>query len=188
MSAGHVHTKASLLLTGGFLLSAVITKDINGVYHAVGSLIGVMITPDCDVDNGFSADRYIRKGIGKVAGKGVGLFVEKIWDGLWYFYRKSLKHGQELSHFPGLGTTGRIEYLYLMLIVLPHIAYYVLFSPGWSLWHVLNWYHGEIWGQWRIILGLMGADTIHYVLDQVDLLIRDFEIKTGLRKLKSRSR
>ena len=176
MSSGHIHTKASLLLTGGFIVTSVLTWDISGLSYAAGSLLGVMVTPDCDVDGGTVSDKYIRRRLGKVFEKG--------WDGLWYFYRRSLKHGGELSHFPLIGTMGRIVYLFACLIIVPHIASYVVFSPSWDLWYVIGWYWDRLWEGWRVILGLAGADFIHYILDQTDLLIRDLEIKMGLRKRK----
>lgn len=157
MSSGTVHTKASLLLTGGFLFTAVWALDPSLIQYAVGSLIGVLITPDLDVDRGFSGDRYIRQRVGKP--------VAWVWDRVWHFYRRSLKHGGELSHFPIISTLGRIVYLYFLLIVVPHVVTYLIFSPQWDIRYVLGWYWEKLWVGWRVIFGLMGADTIHYFLD-----------------------
>lgn len=148
MSAGHVHTKASLFLAAGFLFTG-------GWSEAIGSLIGILITPDCDVDNGMISDRYIRQR--------VGWAMEKIWDGVWYFYRRSIKHGSELSHFPVLGTMGRILYLFFFLVVLP-TGVLCFFLPL-DFIHEIQWWWRHMVGEWRVILGLMGADLIHYFLD-----------------------
>jgi uncharacterized metal-binding protein len=157
MSKGVVHSKASLALSGGFLLYGLFTWDISGIAYAAGSLIGVMVQPDCDVNGGHIADKYIRNKI--------GWFAEKMWDGIWLFYRNSVKHGSELSHGPILGTIGRIIYLYFLFIVVPHFIYYFVFNPQWDLWYVLNWYVDRIVENYRIVLGLAGADFIHFVLD-----------------------
>jgi uncharacterized metal-binding protein len=157
VSDGVTHSKASLALSGGFLLYGLATWDISSVAYATGSLIGVMVQPDCDVNGGHIADKYIRNKI--------GWFAEKVWDGVWHFYRKNVKHGSELSHFPCVGTIGRIVYLYFLFIVIPHFIYYFVFNPQWDLWYVLDWYANWIIDNYQVVLGLMGADTIHYFLD-----------------------
>jgi uncharacterized metal-binding protein len=150
MSNGRTHSIASVALACGFLLSG-------GGQEAMGALVGVMISPDCDVDNGFVADTYIRNRFGRV--------VEMGWDGLWYFYRRSLKHGGELSHFPIISTLGRIAYLFFFTIVIPYVVL-MLFLPGaWDIQTELGWWWGKIWEHWRLIVGLMGADLIHWGLD-----------------------
>lgn len=145
------------MLAGGFALGAVISWDISNVQLIIGPLIGVIITPDLDVDAGFSGDKYIRQRLGLIA--------EWLWKRIWHFYRRSLKHGGELSHFPLISTIGRLLYLFGMFIVLPHALYYWLFSPVWDLRYVLEWYFNGILGYWKVIISLMGADTIHFFLD-----------------------
>ena len=157
MSAGHVHTRASLILAGGFIVGGVITGSPTALLHALGSLIGVMISPDQDVDNGNISNKYLRTKIGRWA--------DLIWRGIWYMYRRSLKHGGELSHFPLISTIGRMIYLFCLLIVLPHVLIYFLFSPNWDLWYVLGWYMRITLEGYNVFLGLVGADLIHYVLD-----------------------
>lgn len=155
MSAGHVHTKASLLLTGGFLISTLVTGNWSGLQFCVGSLIGVMVTPDCDVDAGTIHDRYIRNRLGWMG--------EMFWDGLWYFYRRSLKHGGELSHFPVISTLGRMAYLYLFLIIIPITALSLVFVL--DIRYELSWWSDKILMYWKVVAGLMAADTLHYFLD-----------------------
>ena len=165
MSAGTVHLKASQILTIGFVVGSVLTWDAVPLNYAVGSMVGIYITPDLDVDAGNITDKIIRQKLGKKA--------EDVWDAFWYMYRRSLKHGGELSHLPVIGTLGRIAYVYLLLIVIPHTVYYYIFQPSWNLIYVLYWYGAAIAGMWKIWLGLMGADAIHWVFDQIDLLIKD---------------
>lgn len=123
----------------------------------MGSLAGIIFTPDLDVDKGFIGDAIIRKK--------AGWFAEKIWDGLWYWYRRSLKHGSPLSHLPVISTYGRIAYLFLLLILIPHSVFYFTFSPEWDLMYVSNWYWNKITLQEKFIFGLMVSDTIHWTLD-----------------------
>jgi uncharacterized metal-binding protein len=146
-----------LALSGGFLLGGLLTWDISGILYGLGSLIGVIIQPDLDVDNGHIGDKYIRNNVGKWA--------EYLWDFLWLFYRRSFKHGGELSHFLIISTIIRVLYLYCFLIVVPHVIFYFVFQPEWNLWYVLDWYAARILENYKIILGLMGSDGIHFFLD-----------------------
>lgn len=131
MSKGIVHTRASLFLAGTLVL---VTINHGGGYElALGPVIGVMISPDQDVDNGNVSNTYIR------SIPFVGRYLDLAWDALWFFYRKSLKHGSELSHFPVVSTLGRIAYLYLFLIVLPYVALGTVLPGAWNIPHELTW-------------------------------------------------
>jgi uncharacterized metal-binding protein len=155
MSAGKVHTRASIALTAGFLVGAIATHLPADFQYAAGSLVGVMISPDCDVDGKFIAYHYIRKSL--------GFWAEKIWDWLWYFYRRSLKHGSELSHFPIIGTLGRITYLFFFCVIIPYVVLRLFFPFSWT--DELSWWIGKICQHWRVVMGLMSADFIHWGLD-----------------------
>jgi uncharacterized metal-binding protein len=157
ISKGIVHTRANLAISAGFAVGGLLVGNLSGFVYGAGSLIGIFVSSDCDVNNGHIADKYIRNKFGKV--------VEKIWDGIWYFYRRSFSHGGELSHFPVICTIGRIIYLYFLFIVVPHVAYYYTFHPAWDLWYVLNWYVDRIRENDKIIIGLMYGDFGHWVLD-----------------------
>lgn len=157
MSAGTVHFKASLILANGFLLGGIVFTDVHCFEYAAGALLGIPLSPDLDVDSGFIMDRIIRRRLGKP-----GIF---IWRNLWYFYRRSLKHGRELSHFPVISTLGRLLYLYFFIVAVPHtaVSYTGLFA--WNLHDVLDWYTAVILAGYRVILGLMCSDLIHWALD-----------------------
>jgi uncharacterized metal-binding protein len=144
-----------MILAGGFLLGSLAFG--NGIEYAIGALLGIMLTPDLDVDGGYIGGKIIRNKVGRWA--------ERAWDVLWYFYRKSLKHGSELSHFPIISTLFRLAYLGFFLVGIPSILIYFV-SP-----HLLE--HAPDFSRWvdlvahryRLILGLMGSDLIHYTLD-----------------------
>lgn len=160
MSAGTVHFKASLLMSGGFLLCTILSWNIQLLPLVGGAVTGMYLTPDLDVDNGFYTDQLIRKYI--------GAWAEWIWKQYWYPYRRSLKHGGPLSHFPPLGTLGRVAYVYITLIALPCLLLYFIYrldGYGWDVWGELIWWWNWIFSHWKFILGLITTDTIHYFLD-----------------------
>lgn len=176
MSTGRVHTLASVSLAWGFVVAGVVELDATALPHALGALIGIMIGPDQDVNSGNDSNRYLRTlfvpdGKKKVrrfrtrVGTWAGRLLDGIWRAIWFMYRRSLKHGGELSHFPLISTLGRVAYLFLMLVVVPHVVIYITTSPEWNLWSVLEWYMRKVLDHHSILLGLAGADTIHYFLD-----------------------
>lgn len=155
MSAGTVHTKACLILAGGFLVGTLFTRQPEDIQYIAGALAGIFVSPDCDVDSKFIAYKYIRQRLGKVA--------ESAWNVLWYYYRKSIKHGSELSHVPIVSTTGRLLYLYCVTIVAPYVILCLILPL--NFWHELDWWAAKFLGLWRVWIGLMGADLIHWALD-----------------------
>jgi uncharacterized metal-binding protein len=155
MSAGCVHQKASVILGAGFLLGSFAFGP--GLEYAIGSLVGIMLTPDLDVDGGYIGNTIIRNRM--------GLLAERAWDGLWYFYRKSIKHGSELSHFPIVSTLFRLAYVFFFLVVTPYTILALALPGAWDMGAELHWWIERIFSHYRIIVGLMGSDLIHYVLD-----------------------
>jgi uncharacterized metal-binding protein len=170
LSSGIVHRKASLILASGFLLGSVFTFRLDMFLCVFGALLGIMMTPDWDVDAGFLGDKIIRNKIGWLA--------EKIWDGFLYWYRRSLKHGSPLSHLPIISTFGRIFYIFLFVVIMPHVFAKIVFSAGWDLQYVLYWYWDRIIEQKEIIIGLMGSDLIHWALDVATTEHKEKKIKT----------
>ena len=175
MSAGCVHQKASVALGVGFLLGSLAYGP--GWEYVIGALVGIMLTPDLDVDAGNISNQIIRDRIGGrpngkqrdhswfIIRRRVAWLVEKAWDGLWYFYRKSLKHGSELSHFPIISTLFRLGYLFLFLLVIPYVVLALIVPGGWSIGVELHWWLALSAKHYRIILGLIGSDIIHWTLD-----------------------
>lgn len=154
MSKGTVHTLASVSLAGAFTAGTLMTGNPDDLQYVVGALTGILITPDCDVDAKFIAYKYIRQRLGKAAEFG--------WNMLWYYYRKSLKHGSELSHMPVISTLGRIAYLFLFAIVFPNL---LLAALGYDAWSEIQWWFWQIMTHWKVVVGLMSADFIHWGLD-----------------------
>ena len=175
MSSGCVHQKASLALAGGFLLGSLAFGP--GIEYATGALVGIMLTPDLDVDAGNISNQIIREKIGgKPSGRQkdkpwfvirrrIAWAVEKVWDGLWFIYRGSVKHGSPLSHFPVISTLFRLAYLFLILLVIPYAAFAILFPGAWDIGSEIRWWLEMARQHHQVILGLMGSDFIHWGLD-----------------------
>lgn len=155
MSSGVVHTKACIALAVGFTAGAIASQNPSDFQYVLGALTGVLISPDCDVDSKFIAYKYIRQRLGRAAESG--------WNYVWYFYRKSVKHGSELSHFPIVGTIFRVGYLFLFAIVIPYLVLSLLFP--FDLLREWQWWAWQTLTHWKIVVGLMGADLIHWALD-----------------------
>jgi uncharacterized metal-binding protein len=156
MSAGCVHQRASIALAGGFLLGQ-LAFGSPGIEYAIGSLVGILISPDLDVDAGNISNTIIRNRLGTWAERG--------WSLLWGVYRGSVKHGSPLSHFPVISTLARIGYLYLMLIIIPYGVMEIVAPGAWNIWDEFSWWIYRLVEHWQLIVGLMGSDLIHYVLD-----------------------
>lgn len=164
-----------MILAGSFLLGSLAFGP--GIEYAVGALVGIMLTPDLDVDAGNISNQIIREKIGGrpngkqkghpwfIVRRRVAWIAEKIWDGLWYFYRKSLKHGSELSHFPVISTLFRLGYLYLFTIIIPYTIFELALPGAWDMGAELHWWGNQFIGHYHIVLGLMGSDLIHWALD-----------------------
>lgn len=155
MSSGKTHVKASLILASAFGVGAIITLRPEFIEHAVGALVGVVITPDLDVDKSYIGSKLIKKNL--------GWFAESTWNFFWMGYKKSFKHGQFASHFPVFGTFIRVAYVYFWCIFLPHLAIYITGITHWDLIYIYQWYAKIFLGNYFI--GLASSDLIHYVLD-----------------------
>jgi uncharacterized metal-binding protein len=128
-----------------------------GFEYAAGALVGIIIGPDLDVDKGNISNAIIRNRI--------GYWAEQGWNMLWYPYKKSLKHGSPLSHWPVVSTMFRLAYLFLFLLVLPY-GLMELVSPGaWDFRMEISWWLEMGAKHYRAILGLVGSDLIHWALD-----------------------
>lgn len=133
------------------MIGGAVLRDPACFEYAAGSLVGVVLTPDLDVDAGnisYTMARRVR--------------LETIWSALWHFYRSSIKHGSELSHFPVISTLGRLAYIFLFCVIIPNM---ILSWFGWNFDYETHWWANFVVSRWRMILALMGSDFIHYILD-----------------------
>jgi len=115
--------------------------------YGAGVLLGVLISPDMDVDKGNISDSYIRR---------VSRPVQWAWRLAWQPYAWSVPHRHTISHFPILGTILRIWYIFALLNLISLTGYYLRINDTLSfLW---------IW-DWALFLGLVHADIIHWIAD-----------------------
>ena len=130
---------------------------LGGIEYAAGSLLGILIGPDLDVDHGNISNTIIRNRAGRWAEIG--------WNMLWYFYKGSLQHGSALSHFPIVSTMFRLAYIFFFLFIVPYFVM-ALFVPGaWDVGLEISWWLGLASKHYRIIVGLVCSDVIHWALD-----------------------
>ena len=159
LSAGTTHRKASIILASAFGVGALITFRMELAQCAVGSLIGILVTPDWDVDKSFIGNKIIKKKLGYIP--------ERIFNTWLKPYKTSFKHGQFASHFPVYGTYGRLFYILFTLIVPFYIVYFfALLSVNYhfNLIYELGWWCRILFVSWYTV-GLIASDTIHYALD-----------------------
>jgi uncharacterized metal-binding protein len=153
MSDGRTHTRATLIATGvvGVAGTAAVVAGYLGPADAtaiaLGCLAGTVLTPDLDVDGGCIAFHNMRWAFGYVVGA--------IWRTIWWPYAVLVRHRSFISHFPVIGTLGRVAYLVGLATVL-----HLLFDVP------LDRYLGS--GMLRVsIVGLMISDAIHGIMDVV---------------------
>ena len=158
MSAGSVHLRASIVLASGFSVGALVLQDMRLLECAVGSLIGILVGPDLDVDAGNISNKIVRKR--------VGWFGERAWRFFWKGYSGSFKHGQFGSHFPVFSTVVRLLYAYFWLIFIPHSSVKLLGFFQWKLNVVLEWWF-IIFFSPMFFYGLASSDLIHWALDKL---------------------
>ena len=119
--------------------------------YAFGVVVGLLVTPDLDLDNGNYSDTLIRK---------VSTPAQILWRVAWTPYGRAIPHRSKLSHFPFLGTILRIGYVFFILNVGNLISYFIMNYFGWidTVLLVFLW-------NWSFFFGLAHADIIHWAVD-----------------------
>jgi hypothetical protein len=135
--------------------------------------MGLVINPDLDIERKTHAHSVVEKagrevgavisGKGRLFGSAMGEILGFVWWAFWWPYGKAIPHRSFWSHGAGIGTLGRLLYLFFLPCLIwwflalalegvtpPHI---ILFS---NLEPVLE----AVWG-------LMIVDSLHTALDQV---------------------
>ena len=122
---------------------------------AGGAMLGLILTPDLDVNAGSISEDEVRE---------ISPFGENLWWIYWFPYRWILPHRSPLSHWPIIGTIGRLLYVSIPYWIGLAIAYFA--SPPVFIW--LG--QAGIWlvtiSYFRVaVLGLIGADLLHFFMD-----------------------
>ena len=150
MPSGITHARSSLALAVGGGLLAFYQFDQSLLHSAAlagGSLLGILITPDLDVNEGCISREVVRRLAGPV--------LSAVWFAFWRPYSLVMPHRSPLSHFPVLGTAVRLLYL----SILPALVFW--FSGG-----GVGALRFPEWGWW-VVGGLALSDLLHFLMDQI---------------------
>jgi len=143
--SGKVHTAtSSYLAVLSFLLAPVFS--IKFFYMGLGIFLGVIITPDHDLEVNYS--HYIIKMF-------FGEKAEWFWRLYWHRYAIVVPHRHWISHSYVISTFIRFIYAFWWLFV-------VLWYFGWDKTTILQFYPIFMW----IFVGLSLSDAFHVMMDK----------------------
>lgn len=151
MSSGKIHSFTTVILAAGCGLSAYQAGYRCPELPALigGTLAGLLLTPDLDVNRGSISNHHARR-LG-------GCFFGLAWSLIWKPYSLLIPHRSPLSHFPLIGTALRLGYLAaLVWLVLAGLALVGVVARVPEL---------PYWWHWAF-LGLALSDLFHYILDR----------------------
>lgn len=167
MADGRTHTIATrtlaVFLFAGQMGNAILFHGysnqeaiLSALALSLGALGNLFLTPDLDIDAGSMSEEEVRK---------ISPLGENIWWIYWFPYRRLIPHRSPLSHWPIIGTFGRLLYLSILYLTVLAITFIVNQSAfGWlafaGLW-LLFFPYFQI-----AVLGLASADLLHFFMDQ----------------------
>jgi uncharacterized metal-binding protein len=149
MPSGKIHSALTWATVSGVLAPYLIVQfDGNPWLYGAGCVVGVLVSPDMDVNKGNVSDQIIRK---------VSRPAQFLWRLFWTPYAILVPHRHTISHFPILGTVLRIGYIFFVINILIG-----LFKLLWSLFDTVSF----IWlWDWSFFFGLCHVDAIHWFVD-----------------------
>jgi uncharacterized metal-binding protein len=166
MADGKTHSSATQILAVLLFASEATYGKLNGyflqptlIYSAVlasGAMLGLVLTPDLDVNAGSISEEELRE---------ISSFGENLWWMYWFPYRQLVPHRSPISHWPIVGTVGRLLYITIPYWIGLTVAYFL--DPP-----IFSWLaQAGIWlitlPYFRVaVLGLAGADTLHFFMDR----------------------
>lgn len=177
MSSGKVHavsTGVLAIVSAPIIAWSAVNIGLETFLVLPGILLGVLITPDFDIDNRVVSHGYMDHAFGKLLGYG--------WYYFWHSYSISFKHRSALSHAPVISTLIRLTFMVFPPIILLfrnqqtgllELVFYLIIStllavPLWGMLYLLIFVL-----QINIIffaflaLGLVCADLLHFILDNI---------------------
>lgn len=143
--SGIVHARASIALSvPSFALAFGATNNWlpAGLAAASGCLLGILMSPDLDQESLSTAEYKLIKYT-----LGLGF----LWTMVWFPYALCLKHRSPLSHWPLLGTAGRLAYVGIFVLIALHFGW----KPPQISWALLAWG----------VVGLAISDAAHWYMD-----------------------
>ena len=152
MSDGKTHATATTALIFPVAMASLLLHPSDPfsamAAGAIGCATGLIIDPDLDIDDITRSEWQMIKKL---------WIVGMLWVTLWYPYAWLIPHRSPLSHWPLLGTAGRVLYLLLWVKLIGAIlggSVGILAIVGQPLF--LIWFYG-----------LAVADTAHFIMDVV---------------------
>ena len=127
-------------LTPKYVAFAVVDPWV-GFAAALGCVIGILVGPDLDQIDQVIIHHGERQLIRYLP------IVGYLWIALWDPYARVCRHRHVLSHFPVVGTAGRIAYIYI---------WFRVFNVTWPL--PLEMTAG-------LAMGLLASDILHWAMD-----------------------
>jgi uncharacterized metal-binding protein len=112
LSSGQHHAGMTKGIASGIGLGAILSYALTPIelsFVAIGCLIGLFMGPDDDHDAASTNEEYVRMVFGKY-----GLFIRNI---IWTPYKIGIKHRSFWSHTPIIGTSVRLLYMNIPLII-----------------------------------------------------------------------
>ncbi len=153
MATGKAHAITTVLAAGVFGPSLHLLAHVplvESLCFTGGCMAGLLVNPDLDMRRFTHAEEVVKKSFGRV--------LAGLWFVLWWPYARLVpSHRHPLSHFPLVGTFGRVLYLGLAFLLL-RIPLGLLaplslpLSSGWLWW---------------TLAGLATADALHTLLDLI---------------------
>lgn len=157
MSTGKQHAQATTALVFPVAVSSLFLlphDPLSGaITGAVGCLTGLIIDPDLDIENITRSEWQMIKKL---------WIVGMLWVALWYPYARAIPHRSPLSHWPLLGTAGRVLYL----LLLAKLAGAILGVPV-GILAIVQQPLFQVW-----FYGLAVADTVHFIMDVVSTKLK----------------
>lgn len=155
MASGRTHGTVTLALTipTGFAIYSIGGAEA-GLAAATGCLVGLFIDPDLDISNRTRSEARVLRMFPALGW---------LWMVLWWPYAKAIPHRHPLSHWPIIGTAGRLLYLSVILF-LALMGLEVAFGIGAQILEALLTVPYEIWASFAF--GLAVSDVGHWLFDQ----------------------
>jgi len=148
MPGGKIHSAITLATASGVIAPyAIVQLNGNPYLYLLGCAVGLLVTPDLDLNEGNISDTMLRR-----------IFppVQWLWRTIWTPYSLLIPHRSPLSHFPFLGTILRIGYIFLIINILYFIVNLFLHHDTVSVVWIWNW---------SLFFGLCHVDTLHFLAD-----------------------
>lgn len=181
MASGSTHFTANVVTLG------ITTLAVTPLYYfgitdlqqsgaiIIGSIAGIIITPDYDLEQVVYPMQFLSNVLtwwipNRRFRRSIYETLNKTQEAIWSFYSIPVRHRSFLTHFPGLSTILRILYLVFILLFFwhgvslftPEIFNPVLISFG-------NFYLKYQSLIWLFILGMSIQDFVHFALDDFKL-------------------